>query len=200
MGDFLLDFVGRALKDVRTWASLVTLGFAVAGSVQGHGFLLPTWVWGVAAVLSAYAMTLKAELQLYLAKKARLTPDMTLETLIKRIVGTESLFTNGNPAKVGIAFREIRNHVHLKDITVWGRRNVESADLEFYPLSEVAHEYWEDFAINYLRFVYDQKGKPQYRHFVTRPAVIRSNLTCRKRWLSPSTATAPAATATGPQA
>ena len=74
MREFLFDFLRRVAKDWCTYASTFALVFAMIGSTMVQAFLLPTWVWWLAAFLTAGAMTMRAEWNLHSDKKAKLAP------------------------------------------------------------------------------------------------------------------------------
>ena len=53
----------------------------------------------------------------------------------------------------------IRESGHLGKISVWGRRDVLTEDMDLYPRTLIPTDYWNEFGIDYLRFTDDHKGE-----------------------------------------
>jgi hypothetical protein len=161
MRGFANEFFWKSLRDFRAWASVAGLLLAGANGVTGWTLILPTWAWLFIAVACAFAMTVRAEWKSYKENQQKIQKDMPLEALVKRIVGSEDILVGDNCRKTGDALLEIREHAHLGEIAVWGRRDVQTKDLALYPLTSIPPEYWDEFGINYLRFTDARMGESE---------------------------------------
>jgi hypothetical protein len=156
---FAGEFFWKSLRDFRAWIGFVGLALAAVGGATGRSIILPTWLWLFVAFASAMSIAIRAEWKAYRDGKAKVEPDTTLVDLVKRIVGSDNILEGENCSKTGNALLAIRESAHLGKIAVWGRRDAISDDLEFYPRTAIPADYWDEFGIDYLRFVDDRRGE-----------------------------------------
>jgi hypothetical protein len=159
--EFAIELFLRAIKDWRLYAGVVTLAFAITASLVGHAIVLPAWIWWVAAVVSAYAIAVKAEWKLYQSRASAVAPDMRLQDVLRHIIGSDNLFGSDNPQRTADALFAVREKAHLGQVSAWGRRNVGVQELAAYPLTPIPSEYWEEFGIGYLALLRDLRGETE---------------------------------------
>jgi hypothetical protein len=151
----------QTATDGRTIAGIVSLVFAVTASDLGHSILVPTWVWWVVAFFGVFWTATRANYLLHQQQEAnrRLAPDMSLENLIERIVGSTVLEEGDNAARTAIAFNDIRDAAAHGRVSVWGRKNATNITSD--PRLLIGQEYWEFFGFNYLRYVANKAGETE---------------------------------------
>jgi hypothetical protein len=126
---------------------------------DGSVHIFPAWVWIVVAVGSAMSLAIRSDWQAYREEHQHPRHDMRLETLVKRIVGSDDLRGSNNPDKAGKALNDIRERALQGESAVWGRRDALTTNLELYPLAPIPADYWDEFAINFLRFTVAPAGE-----------------------------------------
>jgi hypothetical protein len=104
MVSFANEFLWKYLRDFRAWASVAgLLGVALSAAVQ-HQFILPLWLWAFIATGCAFWIAWRAEKQAYLVKHAEVKCDMSLASLLYKVMGDE------------VAVREARNIFHVDEL------------------------------------------------------------------------------------
>jgi hypothetical protein len=159
MVEFANEFFWKLLRDFRARASVAGLLLVGVSGVSDHTIILPAWGWALLAIGCAFWIAWRAERKIYDDKHADIKCDSTLAQLITRIVGSSDLFSAGNPHKVGEALLSVAELAHQDRLTVWGRRDVVTSDFGLYPRAKIPGNYWDEFAIDYLEFVRDVRGK-----------------------------------------
>jgi hypothetical protein len=151
MSEFAFEFLLSSLRDFRAWFGVAGIILGGAAAVRGTPILLPTWSWFLIAVGATLWMAINARWQLYQANNKKIVPNMKLADALPFLVGSEELFA-GNSDRTADALLEIREKAHLKQIQLWGRRNVQTRYLNQYTLEVIEDIYWRDFGIDYLEF------------------------------------------------
>lgn len=142
METFLTQFFLKRLKDWRSVVGLLALLFAVFESMIGLSPYVPAWIWWLAAVVSPHWELFDSERKKFAEKKEKIQPDMALEAVVKRIIGTEKILEGDNCGKTFDALLQIRDRAHLGEIAVWGRKDPHCSDLALSPVTQIAAEYW----------------------------------------------------------
>ena len=176
MWGFASQFFWKSLRDFRAWASVAGLLLAGVSGLTGWTLISPAWVWLLIVIACAFAIAVRAEWKFYNGKQQKLQRDTPLEGLVKRIVGSEDILVGDNCRKTSDALLEIRERAHLEEIAVWGRRDVRSKDLAFYPSTLIPPEYWDEFGINYLQFTGARTGESERVRGEPKKTMIQSSV------------------------
>ena len=177
LSGFAAEFFWKSLRDYRAWIGVIGLALAAFGGVTGKPTILPTWGWTLVAFASALSMAIRAEWKGYQDANAKIEPDMKLIDVVKRIVRSNDIFVGENCGKTGDALLTIRERGHLGQIAVWGRRDVLTEDMDLYPRAPIPPEYWDEFGIDYLKFVGDQRGESKRVRGHTRKERVKNTTT-----------------------
>jgi hypothetical protein len=165
---FINEFFWKSQKDVRAWVSVVGLLVAAASGLTdwllGWHIIMPPWAWLVVAFLGALSMAVRSDWAAFKERNRKPRRDMPLLAAVQRIVGAEEIIVEGKQQQVADALLALRQHAHLNELTVWARRNAITNDLAQYLFSPVPSEYWEEFGIDYLPFIKDQRGISRRAH------------------------------------
>jgi hypothetical protein len=156
----------RVFSDASTWAGAVSTGLGLLSDFLGYPILVPSSVWWLLAVALLLVAAFRAHWELLKEreKNRNLSPTMSLQAVLQRIVGSNDVFgPPGNPQRVSDALRDIRQKAVLRAITVWGRKNanLSLSHPEIYPLQAIPCDYWEHVQIAYLEVLKDIRGKTE---------------------------------------
>ena len=115
---FAAEFAGKALRDFRAIFGVTGLVIAWLTAMTGTTLLMPSWGWLLIAAVAFLWMAIRAEWIGFKDRASVISADMKLVDVIKRILGSDDIFLEGNHVKIEEAFRSLRELAHLKTIII----------------------------------------------------------------------------------
>jgi hypothetical protein len=146
--------VQRVCKDPFASCGLLISAIAALSDMVGKSFLFSSSVWWAVGVILLFvtASRLQWDFQKEKDKQRKFAPQMSLDQVVARIIGTDDQSKSGASTLVAKALPSIREKARLGVISVWGRMLI-GGDTSRQPLEPIQKEHWTNAQIDFVKYL-----------------------------------------------